>query len=148
MLKHRYPKEIKRCQLHNQIDSTIESIRLYKLYIIYNKNKNGNKLNQSTMAQNMWKIFSLVCSKNPLTRKIDTIKSWEILQNFNFGMLKFDQNTNSAKLSSAKWPFFKYYHSRIDFFANLLSFLLCQFLWWEGLLREQEKTFFTYSGPE
>ena len=45
-------KEIKRCQLHNQIDSTIESITLHKRFK-NNKNKNANKLNQSTMAQNM-----------------------------------------------------------------------------------------------
>ena len=39
------------------------------------------------LAQNMWKIFSLVPSKKPLARETDTIKSWVILQNFNSRML-------------------------------------------------------------
>ena len=84
----------------------------------------------------MWKIFSLVPSKKPLTRETDTIKSWAILQNFNFGMLK---------LTKTPLP---YCQLPNGFFVNLMrSFLLHQFLWWEVFLRERERIFYTYSGP-
>jgi hypothetical protein len=39
-------------------------------------------------ARNMWKIFSLVPSKKPPARETVTIKSWGILKNFNFWMLR------------------------------------------------------------
>ena len=30
---------------------------------------------------------------------------------------------------------------------KMLSFVLCEILWWEVFMREPEKTFSTYSGP-
>ena len=93
----------------------------------------------------VWNI--LFCSlKKSLGRETDTKKSWVILQNFNFGKLKL---TKTPILSNCQVPkdFFVNLIIRMGSFAKLLSFLLCQFLWWEVILREREKIFYTYSGP-
>ena len=52
-------------------------------------------------ARNMWKIFSLVSSEKHVTRE-----NWDKLSVY-FSILndKIDQNTNFAKLPSAKWLF-------------------------------------------
>ena len=56
------------------------------------------QLGLSTKARNMCKISSLVPSRKPLTRKTDTIKSWAILQNLNFGMLKLTKTPFSSNV--------------------------------------------------
>ena len=92
-----------------------------------------------TGVRNMWKIFSLVPSKKPLTRETDTMKSWAILKNFNFGMLKL---TKKPILPNCQVP--------TSFFVNLIIQELKfqrQFLWREVFLREREKIFSTYSVP-
>ena len=85
----------------------------------------------------MCKIFSLVSSKNPVTRE-----NWDKLSVcFSILTEKIDQNTNFAKLPSAKWLFF--------WCIKLKSIhLVClSFLWWQVFLRQREKIFYTYSGP-
>ena len=63
-------------------------------------------------------------------------------------MVKFTKKSyltlgNLAKL--VFWSILAYQSRR---FAKLLSFFSCQFLWWEVFLREREKIFYTYSGPQ
>ena len=58
----------------------------------------------------MCQIFSLDPSKKPVTRE-----NWDKLSVY-FSILndEIDQNTNFAKLSSAKWHTCKFYHSKIE----------------------------------
>ena len=97
------------------------------------------------LAQNMWKIFSLVPSKKLLTRETDTIKSWVILQNFNSRMLKL-----------AKTPILPNYQVPNDVFVNLTiqESKFCKvaqlFIASVSLVRgcfERKKIFSTFSGP-
>ena len=89
----------------------------------------------------MCKIFSLVLSKknlSPVKTETNYVFAFQFLND------KIDQNTNFAKLPRDKWLFLyncKFYHQK----SNCLVCL--SFLWRQVFLREQEKMFYTNSGP-
>ena len=83
--------------------------------------------------------FPLNPLRSSFTRETDTMKSWAILKNFNFGMLKL---TKKPILPNCQVP--------TSFFVNHIIQELKfqrQFLWREVFLREREKIFSTYSVP-
>ena len=62
---------------------------------------------------------------------------------------KVEQLTKSPILPDCQVPngfVFQFSHSRIEAFEKLLSFLLCQFLWWEVFLGNQRKYFTNIPG--
>ena len=96
-----------------------------------------------TQVRNMCKIFSLMPSKNPPTRE-----NWDKLSVY-FSIFLWLNLQLYQKKPFANWQF-----GKIGFLVNLIiqkwksKHLVClSFLWWQVLLRERGKIFYTYSGP-
>ena len=71
----------------------------------------------STCLEYVENIFSHSLKKS-LARETDTINSGTILQNFNFGMLKFNQTPILPNCTSTKWHFCTSHHSRIEVLSS------------------------------
>ena len=74
--------------------------------------------------ENMWKIFSLVPSKNPLTRETDAIKNWATLHNFCYWTLRFTKTPFGTWQFGKIGPFAKFNILKLKFYEITQLFIV------------------------